>query len=256
MGLIRYSRPKDATVSGNTDWTPSEGVAADAWDLINDEFRTYTVRGTGGGVETDPADDAKYIEWDGTGGAGKHTFGFDLIGGDDDISQLIFHVRAWVSTGPVAPTLTLGRRVSGVDTDIGTVGPILTGTPTNYTLTTSVDGSGASWSTAVGANSLSSDDQEFYISAPSASYTVRVSRIYVEAKFVVGATLGKSKIMDNWRYCDICGIKNPYSRTKRPKPPHPKAGLVVCLRCYDNPDHEMNKILSRKDLTEETDVLY
>lgn len=252
MGLIRYSQPNAATSSGDTDWTLSSGTAADAFKLIDDPFRTYTARGSGGGVTTDPVDDTDYIQFDGSGGAGKHTFGFQPIGGDDNIARLTFYVRARLTSGS-ATLITLGRRVSTTDSDIGTVTVPNQATFADLTLVSTADpsNSNAAWTT----DNLSSD-LEFYVSGPSAAYIARISRIYVQADFVVGPTLGKAMFRENWRWCDVCGTKTPYSRTQRPIAPHPQAGLVVCHRCYDQPDHDTIKILNASKPIDETDILY
>lgn len=51
---------------------------------------------------------------------------------------------------------------------------------------------------------------------------------------------GKFSRRSRWYACSVCGRHIPEEETTIPDPPHPKAGLRVCVRyCLDEPDYQM-----------------
>jgi hypothetical protein len=253
MGLQRFVRP---TADGTTVTGTPFPVGTDAWDNLDDEFRSASniVRGPGGGVETDPANDSTFIQQspDDSGVPVRSAFDMGLIAGDDDIINLTFHIRARASVLGGNDTVRPFMFRASTNTDLSTAVAI-TGSFANYSFVVSSDPvTGAAWDVA----NLSNDITEFGVGSLGFFSVHEISRFYVEANFGVGATLGKWKRDSNWRYCDVCGTKTVYERLKRPTAPHPQAGLVVCPRCLDELDHETRMILSRQPMHERDDILY
>jgi hypothetical protein len=254
MGLIRQSRPTSNHSFGGT-WLQVGKAQTTAWDTIDDLSGTYTVRGSGGGVETSFANDAEYIYSIYGAFASECLFNFAPICGDDDLISLKFHMRKILDNGLDGSTVTLLYRVDttpfvyslGSPTLVSGYDYLLTSTlnpVTNAPWTTDTLSAGAVFGIRVISNS------------PFSSGTIQVSRFYIEAPFGVGPTLGRDYREDNWRYCDVCGLKCPYNQIQRPQAIHPQAGLAVCLSCYDQPDHDTIKAMGNKHPRDEQDLLY
>jgi hypothetical protein len=223
--------------------------------MINDPFAHYTARGSGGGVDTDPVNDADYIQCDYTFTPSTTAFTFAPITGDDDLVNLKFHIRKTLDSATFGSVITLIYKTSaGVSHDIGVLDQ--SSVPSNNVFTSSIDPStSAAWNTAnlavgpvFGLKVVTNDILDTGIA--------RFTRFYVEAAFAVGPTLGRDYREENWRFCDVCGMKHPYSRLLRPQPIHPQAGLVVCPRCYDQPDHDTIKAMSNSHPKDVIDPLY
>lgn len=262
MGLTSYAQAAAAPVNGgNTDdWTLTGGSTA--WEILAQPWETYTLRTTSGGVTTDPANDAQYIEsLSGAPGVGQddhHVVGplSSLPSVSDHIAHLVFHARAMRVSG--TKNLVLYLRRSTTNYSLGTI--TLTGgtTWTNYSVTAALDPStnlawdqsdfyttdASAWSYGSTANEVGS--LELAVGATGVLGSIRVSRVYVEFVRNAGPTDGRYLAYKNWRWCDICGLKRPYDRIQRPEYPHPQAGRAVCDICLDKPDHDTLKLMSQR----------
>lgn len=257
MGLTGTLRPSGTTLqSGNDDdWTPTglPTVAA----ILSRPHTTYVVRGTGGGVDTSPTDDSIYlaslIGIPGIGQEDSHTFAIVPYGGSEHIASLTFHIRARRLAG--SKNLNLFLRRESVNAQIGST-LTLTSSWADYTITSTSDpATGEPWDVAdLGpaedltpySTSLLRGLTEMVFTATTGggSGQLAISRFYITVTHPVGPTSGRHLAYENWRWCDVCGIKERYSRLARPVSPHPQAGWMVCRRCLDEPDHDTRKILS------------
>lgn len=243
MGLIRtYLPTADGSVS-------ALGFPATTtyFAHIDDPIGTYIARGSSGGVETDIADDSNFIRvLVGFPPPAYATFKFPRLVGDDDVGRVNFLLRA---KGAAAAFDLVRYKDSTATYTIlhsATAGT-LTGSFANYSF---------QWNLAAipELSDLDPDDDWFGVGTSTAG--LDISRFAIQVLHAVGPTYGTHMRKENWRYCDQCGFKRPYSLTQRPVAPHPQAGLVVCARCFDKPDHDTIKIMSKRVPDERTDVLY
>jgi len=241
----------------------------------------------------EPFNDATYIthqQGNTDRSSGRFTPTWPYFGYPATLDALVFNVRASQHSsqpGGLGSTrnITFFTRLNGTDTDIGSVILLSDGVtafkwrPFTFVSTTNPI-TGVAWKPSDFASNefgyraptsagLTIGVSQFYMTArwgggsefgfeytPNGSNNVALSRFYVEARSAVGPTDGLHLHYENWRWCDICAHKVPYSQLRRPQPPHPKAGFIVCARCLDAPDHEMRMALRGPRTERETDPLY
>ncbi len=249
MGLIRYSRPvaPGTDVSG-TAWSVT-GTSL-GWQAVDDEFRLYYKHGVG---ETSPINDSEYITSVPPGVSIAPFIFAPFVGDDDGFASLTFYIRARVQTGAGAKGLRIFFYSGGVEYDLTNMAVIsVSGAFANYTHVSNTNPeTGAAWN----VSELYAPEFVLQTSLAGGS-SISVSSFYIASSTHVGPTLGKDYREENWRFCDVCGFKHPYSRFQRPTPPHPQAGLVVCATCYDEPDHDTIKSMSNSHPRDEQDTLY
>lgn len=181
----------------------------------------------------------------------RTNFNFHFAVSSDYITNLTFTLR--VSTANDSSLTLTVRSAAGNDSDI--IDQAISGGPTIYTIVTDInpivsrawDPDDLSGVSIFGFRNTNSGDISDFID---------VTNFYVTTNCTVGATTGRSRVMDNWRFCDVCGRKVTYASIRRPVAPHPQAGLSVCGRCHDELDHETRKAMSGKIPMERPTDLY
>lgn len=255
MGLLRHARPTAAVLT--TGWVAQGG--ATSLEAVNKEFGTYDHRSSSGPVTTDVAaiNDAKRMRIVSTANA-KLLYTFSPVMGDDDISSLTLHARVTV-TGAGTETIRFFHRhaADGLDYSFATTSVSALGsTIQDISATVANDPSGSGgWNSTDNFDELRSG-AIFGISTGDELNTVTCGRLHLIATFNVGPTMGRSMRLENWRWCDICARRVPYSQIERPAPPHPKAGFSVCGMCYDELDNETLKLINRTVPHDKQDALY
>ena len=251
MGLVRNLKPVSNSVTGTNNWTVivNGSISSnEAYSVLDDNIGTYRTRA---GVETDLANDTDFVRVNIGPGDFRTTLRFAPHVGSDTITRVVFGLRADLSAAGSQP-VTIFHRHGAVDYDIATI-DVNSTTTFNYELNSYTDpATGLSWD----GNQELFDGAEFGFRI-SFIQGVRVRRFYIRTETTVGPTLSpKGMTRRNWRFCDICNRKSPYDQLRRPDAPHPKAGLVVCVRCYDDLDHETLRLMNGSHPPEMEDTLY
>lgn len=258
MGLIRSSAR--ATADGPHTSGPSDIVGAGTrWEAINDPFGPGTIRSVTMALYSDDlTDDTDYISLTAADSFVEFVFGNGTLYFNGDDLALVANVRVRTETAGAAQSLDVIRDHSTIAPDLITLGTITVpgdGAWHNERLIVSNNPiTGLPWD----ISTLSIETPTTFGLSPtvSPSVAIHVSRFYLTTLTFPGPTVGRDYRQSNWRFCDVCGLKSPYEQIQRPFPPHPQAGLAVCPRCYDEPDHDTVKVMSRHLPRDYSDILY
>lgn len=260
MGLIRSSARATAVGSNLFSGTITLFGAPTHWQAINDPFGPGTIRASSGaGYSDDLTDDTDYVRIGSSLAFIEFVFdNGDLYFNGDDVA-LAINIRARTVTSSATPeTITLFRDLSDIAPDFAILGTTTIPADTAWHdikfVVLNNPQTGLPWAMA---DFTTFPATTFGVrAAPLLGVAFDISRMYLTTLTFPGPTVGLDYRQSNWRFCDVCGLKRPYEQIQRPSPPHPQAGLAVCARCYDEPDHDTVKVMSRHLPRDYDDTLY